>query len=97
MSDMQSSAQRVRVEQGIYQQPNGKYAVCLMVEGKPRFSDCRLRPRRRRIERAAYIDATPWGIALAAPQLRLVDLSLERASPVDARIDTAGLGLRDWK
>lgn len=37
MSDIQSATQRVRIEQGIYQQPNGKYAVCFMVEGKLRF------------------------------------------------------------
>jgi integrase len=30
-------AGRRRVERGIYQQPNGLYAVCLMVEGRPRF------------------------------------------------------------
>ena len=28
---------RVRVEQGIYLQPNGKYAVCFMAAGRPRF------------------------------------------------------------
>jgi hypothetical protein len=28
---------RIRVERGIYRQHNGKYAVCFMVDGKPRF------------------------------------------------------------
>ena len=28
---------RVRVERGIYRQANGRYAVCVMVEGRPRF------------------------------------------------------------
>jgi hypothetical protein len=28
---------RVRVEGGVYRQPNGKYAACVMFEGKPRF------------------------------------------------------------
>ena len=32
-----TSPGRTRVERGIYQQPNGKYAVCCMVAGKPRF------------------------------------------------------------
>jgi hypothetical protein len=27
----------VRVERGVYRQPNGKYAVCFMLDGKPRF------------------------------------------------------------
>jgi hypothetical protein len=28
---------RVRVERGVYRQPYGKFAVCFMLEGKPRF------------------------------------------------------------
>ena len=28
---------RVRVERGVYGQPNGKYAVCFMLDGKPRL------------------------------------------------------------
>ena len=28
---------RARVERGVYRQPNGKYAVCFMLGGKPRF------------------------------------------------------------
>lgn len=28
---------RVKVERGIYRQANGKYAVCFMLDGKPRF------------------------------------------------------------
>src|SRR5712691_3340045 len=30
-------SRRVRVERGIYRQTNGRYAVCVMVEGRPRF------------------------------------------------------------
>jgi integrase len=30
-------ARRRRLERGIYQQPNGRYAVCVMVDGRPRF------------------------------------------------------------
>jgi hypothetical protein len=30
-------AARVRVERGVYRQPNGKYAVCFMLSGRPRF------------------------------------------------------------
>jgi hypothetical protein len=28
---------RRRVERGIYEQPNGSFAVCVMVDGQPRF------------------------------------------------------------
>jgi integrase len=31
------AGRRVRVERGIYRQANGRYAVCVMVEGRPRF------------------------------------------------------------
>jgi hypothetical protein len=31
------STRRVRVERGVYRQPNGKYAVCFMLDGRPRF------------------------------------------------------------
>jgi hypothetical protein len=33
---------RLRVERGIYQQPNGRYAVCFMADGRPRVSDGRV-------------------------------------------------------
>jgi hypothetical protein len=32
-----SSDRRRRVERGVYQQPNGKYAVCVRVDGRARF------------------------------------------------------------
>lgn len=37
MSEGHRQARRVRVEQGIYQQANGKYVVCFMAGGRPRF------------------------------------------------------------
>jgi hypothetical protein len=37
MESKKGTAQRRRVERGIYRQPNGKYAVCFMLAGKPRF------------------------------------------------------------
>jgi hypothetical protein len=53
MRDEHGPAQRIRVEQGIYQQPNGKYAVCFMVEGRPRFRTVGYDLDAARIERAA--------------------------------------------
>ena len=32
---------RVRVERGVYRQPNGKYAVCFVLDDKPRFAPSR--------------------------------------------------------
>lgn len=37
MDDDHRPDRRVRVEQGIYVQSNGKYAVCFMAGGRPRF------------------------------------------------------------
>ena len=39
---------RVRVERGIYRQPNGKYAVCVRVDGHARF---------RTLEAATLVEA----------------------------------------
>jgi hypothetical protein len=41
-------SRRVRVERGIYQQPNGKYAVCVRVDGRARF---------RTVEAATLLEA----------------------------------------
>ena len=35
--DGRSPSRRRRVERGIYEQENGKYAVCVMVTGRPHF------------------------------------------------------------
>jgi hypothetical protein len=37
MAATSRSDRRRRVARGIYQQRNGRYAVCVMVEGRPRF------------------------------------------------------------
>ncbi len=41
-------SRRVRVERGIYRQPNGKYAVCVRVDGRARF---------RTLEAATLVEA----------------------------------------
>ena len=87
MSDEHGPAKRVRVEQGIYQQPNGKYAVCFMVDGRPRFRTVGYDLDAARIERAAYIDATRWGISLAAPQLRFARVAGWWAERYERRVE----------
>ena len=37
MDEEQRSPRRTRVERGIYEQPYGKYAACVIVDGRPRF------------------------------------------------------------
>jgi hypothetical protein len=46
--DERSSFRRRRVARGIYQQPNGKYAVCVRVDGRARF---------RTLEAATLVEA----------------------------------------
>ena len=62
-------ARRVRVERGIYQQPNGKYAVCFMVDGKPRFRTVGHDLEAPRAERSSLVDAARRGEVPVAPNL----------------------------
>ena len=61
---------RERVERGIYRQPNGRYAVCFMLDGKPRFRTVGYDLDLARAERQAFVDAARWGVIAAAPRLR---------------------------
>jgi hypothetical protein len=64
------AARRMRVERGLYRQGNGKYAVCFMLDGKPRFRTVGYDLDLARAERGAFIDAARWGVIAAAPRLR---------------------------
>jgi integrase len=61
---------RVHVERGIYLQPNGRYAVCFMVDGKPRFRTVGRDLEAARAERSALVDAAQRGEVPVAPNLR---------------------------
>jgi hypothetical protein len=81
---------RVRVERGIYRQPNGKYAVCWRHAGRLRFRTVGIDIKEARRARLALIAATREGSVpgLAAAVLRdgreLVARALE-ASATQAR------------
>jgi hypothetical protein len=62
---------RLRVERGIYQQLNGRYAVCFMADGKPRFRTVGFDLDAEREERTGLIEAGRWGMVPVEPQLRL--------------------------
>lgn len=85
MNDEQRPATRVRVEQGIYQQPNGKYAVCFMVDGRGALSHRRprLRGGPRRADRLSGRPrvSPPRGRTWKDDQLRLAP-NRARTSPV---------------
>jgi hypothetical protein len=61
---------RVRVERGIYRQPNGKYAVCWRHAGRLRFRTVGCDLAAARGERLALIAATRDGEVPVSPRLR---------------------------
>jgi hypothetical protein len=65
-----SSPRRVRVERGIYLQPNGKYAVCCRRAGRLRFRTVGPDRGEARPERAAFIAAVQRGVVPVLPRLR---------------------------
>jgi integrase len=62
---------RVRVERGIYQQANGKYVVCFMLDGRPRFRTVGSDLELARAQRLSFMRAARFGVIAAAPRLRL--------------------------
>jgi integrase len=74
-------ARRVGVERGIYRQANGKYVVCFMLDGKPRFRTVGYDLELARAQRSSFVRAARFGVVAAAPRLRLemvADWWLER-------------------
>jgi hypothetical protein len=69
------STKRVRVERGIYRQPNGKYAVCIMLEGKPRFRTVGYDLELARKERETLSRAASYGVLACAPRLCFAKLA----------------------
>lgn len=70
-----AQAGRVRVERGIYRQPNGSYAVCFMAQGKPRFRTVGNDLKAARIERAVLVAAAQAGALPASPRLRFATVA----------------------
>ena len=69
--DVNKSARRVRVERGIYRQANGKYVVCFMLDGRPRFRTVGNDLEFARAQRLSFMRAARFGVVAAAPRLRL--------------------------
>ena len=65
-----SGPARVRVERGIYRQPNGKYAVCWRHPGRLRSRTVGFDLSEARRERLALIAATREGQVAVSPRLR---------------------------
>ena len=66
---------RVRVERGIYRQPNGKYTVCFMLDGKPRFRTAGYDLALARKQRETLARAASFGVLACAPRLSFAKLA----------------------
>ena len=64
------ASRRVRVERGIYRQPNGKYAVCCRRAGRLRFRTVGFDLAAARDQRTAPIAAVESGAVPGSPHLR---------------------------
>lgn len=60
---------RVRIERGIYLQPNGKFAVCFQVDGHPRFRTVGYDLEEARSSRADLVAASGRGEVPVSPRL----------------------------
>jgi integrase len=67
--DSVSTRRRVRVERGVYRQPNGKFAVCFMLDGRPRFRTVDGDLDAARSARARLALAAQAGLLPACPRL----------------------------
>jgi integrase len=68
-SDDASRCRRLRVERGVYRQSNGKYAVCFMLDGKPRFRTVDGDLDAARSARARLAIAAQAGLLPSCPRL----------------------------
>src|SRR2546430_1263613 len=85
-------SRRVRVEREIHRQTNGRYAVCVMVEGRPRFRTidagslsgaCR---QRELLQSVARVGELP-----VSPRLTFAEVSARWLAEFEAKV-TAGEG-----
>lgn len=81
-----SSPRRVRVERGIYLQPNGKYAVCCRRAGRLRFRTVGSDVGEARRERAAFIAAVERGVVPVSPRLRFDTVACWWLERFEARV-----------
>lgn len=82
------SRRRVRFERGIYRQANGKYVVCFMLDGRPRFRTVGNDLEMARARRLSFMRAARFGVVAAAPRLRLETVAGWWLERYERRVDT---------
>ena len=86
MESKKAPAQRRRVERGIYRQPNGKYAVCFMLAGKPRFRTVAGALDVARRQRELLVAAAEAGALAVSPRVRFATMANRWLERCEARV-----------
>jgi integrase len=88
MESKKAAAQgrRVRVERSIYRQPNGKYAVCFMLAGRPRFRTVAGELEAARRQRELLVAAAEAGALAVSPRLRFATVADRWLKRFEARV-----------
>ena len=83
------SSRRVRVERGIYLQPNGKYAVCVMVDGQTALPNARTRQARRGAQTARTAPgAARLGELPLSPRFTFAEVAARWLADFEAKVAT---------
>ena len=86
MESKKAPAQRRRVERGIYRQPNGTYAVCFMLAGKPRFRTVAGALDVARRQRELLVAAAEAGALAVSPRVRFATMANRWLERCEARV-----------
>ncbi len=86
MESKKGTAHRRRVERGIYRQPNGKYAVCFMLAGKPRFRTVAGDLDAARRQRELLVAAAEAGALTVSPRLRFATVADRWLTRFEAKV-----------
>jgi integrase len=82
------STGRVRVERGIYRQPNGRYAVCVMIDGRPSLRTVAGDLEQARVERELLREAAHNGLLTLWPRLTFGAVASQWLARFERRVAT---------
>jgi integrase len=82
------STGRVRVERGIYRQANGRYAVCVMIDGRPSLRTVAGDLEQARVERELLREAARNGLLTLWPRLTFGAVASQWLARFERRVAT---------
>jgi hypothetical protein len=80
------STGRVRIERGIYRQTNGRYAVCVMLDGRPSLRTVAGDLEQARVERELLREAARNGLLPVWPRLTFGAVALQWLARFERRV-----------